>query len=161
MDLSKMKLAYKKGKGEEQKWYINPYLFVMIALELDPKIYTEVIMWLTDGFIEDRNEAGDAYVKMCSALYRMANEQEKKLFKEIISSVAIAINYIVFNKHEDGIRNMATKSELNDIISMENIITGIAVDNGFAKNIDEVINYLRREWKRRWGNPIDKIKIGK
>ena len=31
MDLGKLDLAYKKGKGVDQKWFVNPYLFVMIA----------------------------------------------------------------------------------------------------------------------------------
>lgn len=61
-------MAYRRGKGKDQKWFVNPYFFVMIALELDPEIYAKVILWLTDNFIENRNIAGEAYIKMCKSV---------------------------------------------------------------------------------------------
>ena len=94
MDLGKLDLAYKKGKGVDQKWFVNPYLFVMIALEIDPEIYAEVVIWLTDGLIENRNEAGDAYVRMCSAISKIV--PNKNDLKDNIKRVAKAINFIVF-----------------------------------------------------------------
>lgn len=90
MDLGKLDLAYKKGKGVDQKWFVNPYLFVMIALEMDPEIYAEVVIWLTDGLIENRNEAGDAYVRMCSAISKIV--PNKNDLKDNIKRVAKAIN---------------------------------------------------------------------
>lgn len=155
MDLSKLDLAYKKGKGVNQRWFVNPYLFVMIALEMDPEIYAEVVIWLTDGLIENRNEAGDAYVRMCSAISRIV--PNKNDLKDNIKRVAKAINFIVFNKHEDGIRNTASKDELNDIIAIENVIASV-VDDGFIKDYNSLINYLGDKWKRKWGNPVLALK---
>lgn len=155
MDLGKLDLAYKKGKGVDQKWYVNPYLFVMIALEMDPEIYAEVVIWLTDGLIENRNEAGDAYVRMCSAISRIVSN--KNDLKDNIKRVAKAINFIVFNKHEDGIRNTASKDELNDIIAIENVIASV-IDDGFVKDYNSLINYLGDKWKRKWGNPVLALK---
>lgn len=153
-DLYKMDLAYKKGRGEDQRWFINPYLFVMIALELDPEIYATVIIWLTDGFIEDRNMAGDAYVQMSAALYKMVDDRDK--FKDYISRVAKAINFIVFNKHEDGIRNTATRNQLNEIVTLENEIHCLLRDE-FIKDYQGLIKYMGDRWKKRWGNPIGNL----
>ena len=33
-DLKKYGMAYRRGKGKDQKWFVNPYFFVMIALEM-------------------------------------------------------------------------------------------------------------------------------
>ena len=74
-----------------------------------------------------------------------------------ISRVAKAINFIVFNKHESGIRNMATKNQLNDIVAIENVITGI-IDGGFIDTYDKLIDYLGHEWKKKWGNPVAALK---
>lgn len=155
MDLGKLDLAYKKGKGVDQKWFVNPYLFVMIALEMDPEIYAEVVIWLTDGLIENRNEAGDAYVRMCSAISRIVPNKDD--LKDNIKRVAKAINFIVFNKHEDGIRNTASKDELNDIIAIENVIASV-IDDGFIKDYNSLISYLGDKWKRKWGNPVLALK---
>lgn len=111
--------------------------------------------WLTDGLIENRNEAGDAYVRMCSAISRIV--PNKNDLKDNIKRVAKAINFIVFNKHEDGIRNTASKDELNDIIAIENVIASV-VDDGFIKDYNSLISYLGDKWKRKWGNPVLALK---
>lgn len=154
-DLKKYGMAYRRGKGEGQKWYVNPYFFVMVALELDPEIYAKVIIWLHDGFIEDRNAAGEAYIKMSSAVARLVSD--KSQLSDKISRVAKAINFIVFNKHESGIRNTATKNQLNDIVAVENVITGV-IDGGFIDTYDKLIDYLGHEWKKKWGNPVMSLK---
>mgnify|MGYP003184098418 CR=1 FL=1 len=154
-DLKKYGMAYRRGKGEGQKWYVNPYFFVMVALELDPEIYAKVIIWLHDGFIEDRNAAGEAYIKMSSAVAMLVSD--KSQLSDKISRVAKAINFIVFNKHESGIRNTATNNQLNDIVAVENVITGV-IDGGFIDTYDKLIDYLGHEWKKKWSNPITCLK---
>lgn len=153
-DFYKLGLAYKRGKGEDQKWFINPYLFIMISLELDPEIYATVILWISEGFIEDRNMAGDAYVQMSAALYKMVDDRDN--FKDYISRVAKAINFIVFNKHEDGIRNTATRNQLNEIVTLENEIHCLLRDE-FIKDYQGLIKYMGDRWKKRWGNPIENL----
>ena len=153
-DLSKYGLAYKKGKNENQKWFINPYFFVMIALELDPEIYVNVIKWLTDDFIQKRNVAGEAYKDMCSSVCSIVRGEDN--VSDRIRSVAKAINYIVFNEHKDGIRNFASQKQLNDIIKIENSISTI-IDGGFVKDFASLRCYLGNEWKKRWGNPMMSI----
>lgn len=135
-------MAYRRGKGKDQKWFVNPYFFVMIALELDPEIYAKVILWLTDNFIENRNIAGEAYIKMCKSVSSLI--KNKSELSDKIKIVAKAINFIVFNKHEDGIRNFATKNELNEIISIENAV-GAIIDGEFVHSFEELRMYLGKE----------------
>lgn len=75
-------MAYRKGKGKDQKWFVDPYFFVMVALELDPDIYASVVIWLTDGLIKNRNMAGDAYIRTCKSvgsLVKNKNELSDKI----------------------------------------------------------------------------------
>lgn len=155
IDLRQYGMAYRRGRGKDQKWFVNPYFFVMIALELDPEIYAKVILWLTDNFIEDRNMAGEIYIKMCKSVSFLV--KDKNELSDKIRIVAKAINFIVFNKHEDGIRNFATKNELNEIISIENAVSTI-IDGGFIHSFEELRGYLGKEWKKKWGNPIMALK---
>ena len=92
---------------------------------------------------------------MSSSVARLVND--KSQLSDRISRVAKAINFIVFNKHESGIRNMATKNQLNDIVAIENVITGI-IDGGFIDTYDKLIDYLGHEWKKKWGNPVAALK---
>ena len=154
-DLKQYGMAYRKGRGKDQKWFVNPYFFVMIALELDPEIYAKVILWLTDNFIEDRNMAGEAYIKMCKSISSLVRDRDE--LSDKIRVVAKSINFIVFNKHEDGIRNFATKNELSEIIAIENTINGI-IDGGFVHSFEELKNYLSKEWVKKWGDPIAALK---
>ena len=77
--------------------------------------------------------------------------------KEIKERILSVKNFIVFNKHEDGIRNTASKDELNDIIAIENVIASV-IDDGFIKDYNSLINYLGDKWKRKWGNPVLALK---
>lgn len=154
-DLKKYQMAYRRGKGKDQKWFVNPYFFVMVALELDPEIYASVVIWLTDGLIKNRNIAGDAYIRTCRSVSSLV--KDKSELQNGIRRVAKAINFIVFNKHEEGIRNTATENQLNEISELEISISSI-IDGGFVNNYDELIEYLGKEWKKKWGNPIMSLK---
>lgn len=151
IDLKKYGMAYRKGKGAGQKWFVNPYFFVVVALEMDPQIYAKVILWLTDGFIDNRNMAGDAYVDMSRSVYSIVNDKDN--FPEYIKSVAKAVNYIVFGRHEEGIRNYADKNQLMEIIKIENTISGV-INGGFIRDYKNLRDYLGNEWGKKWGNPI-------
>ena len=154
-DLKKYHMAYRKGKGKDQKLFVDPYFFVMVALELDPDIYASVVIWLTDGLIKNRNMAGDAYIRTCKSVGSLV--KNKNELSDKIKRIAKAINFIVFNKHEDGIRNMVTEEQLNDITELEIAISSI-IDGGFITNYNDLISYLGKEWKKRWGNPIMALK---
>lgn len=152
--LNQMRLACRRGKGPGQKWFLDPYLFVAVALEMSPKLYAKVIMWVKDGLIEMRSEAGKAYSEMSSRLFSIVDDKDN--FPDYISKVAKGINYVVFNEHCDGRRNSASKKELDMVRDVERRISYGIEFNAF-KTFDDVMSELRRMWVKRWGNPIDRL----
>lgn len=154
IDLRRVGLARKKGKDADQTWFIDPYLYVLVAMELDPEIYANVIIWLTDGLIKNRNDAGDAYVRMSAALWELLGHPDD--FKDYISKVAEAINWIVFNEHYEGRRNHVSMDELGDIIALENLV-GMNIEEEIFKSFDDVIKFLRGRYARKWMPGLRKI----
>ena len=44
--------AYKTaGRGENKTVMCNPYIWVLVAMELNPQLYAKVVTWLTDKLI--------------------------------------------------------------------------------------------------------------
>lgn len=77
------------GKGRGNNTWVHPYLFLDIALAIDPKLKIEVYQWLFDSLLKFRNDSGDSYKKMCGALYN--NTTCKTSFSKYISGVADTI----------------------------------------------------------------------
>jgi hypothetical protein len=94
----------------------NPYIWVMFAMELNPMIYAKVVMWLGDTLVFDRIEACDEYKPMNKALKKIIEEPDYRKY-------AVAINKRVFGKHETGMRNLASSSELKLLTKIEQFIT--------------------------------------
>lgn len=104
------------GRGLNKTTYANPYIWVLLAMEMNPKIYANVVMWLTDSLIFNRIEACDEFKPMNKAISSIIQDPE-------YSKYAIAINNRVFGQHMTGIRNLATAEELKQISKLENFIT--------------------------------------
>lgn len=134
--------AYKTvGRGENRRTMCNPYIWVLVAMELNPMLYAEVVTWLTDKLILNRIEAGDRY----NALSRAASR-----FKDVdYVKIAKGLNYIVFNIHESMIRNKATEAELKELEQTQgNLIW--AIDMGYIKSFDELVDMMRKMYKKKW-----------
>jgi hypothetical protein len=125
------------GKGENKKTYCNPYLWVAFAMELNPELYAKVIIWLTDGLIFERLEACNNNKLLNDKIKEFTNTNDYKPYTE----VACAINRVTFGKHAIGIRNLATKDQLNKINDLESKIL-FAIDFGFIKTYNEIINTI-------------------
>jgi hypothetical protein len=94
------------GRGRTSTTWVHPLLFIDIALSISPKLKIEVYEWLHDTLIQNRNNSGDSYKEMSSALWlRHTNHREFPVF---ISKVA---DYI---KSQVGVTdwNQATKEHL-------------------------------------------------
>lgn len=108
--------AYKTtGARDTKTVYANPYIWVSIAMELNPMIYAKVVMWLTDSLLFDRIEAGDEFKPMNSAIKTIIENPDYKKY-------AMAINEKVFGQHITGMRNLASAQELKKITKIETFI---------------------------------------
>ena len=124
------------GARQTKQTYCDPYIWILLALELNPMIYANVVIWLTDTLVFDRIEAGTEYMPMNSKI------------KEIIpnpnyQNYAKLINKKVFGKHVAGMRNLASANELRQIADVEKqIIT--AIDMKWIKNEKGLIEFLKK-----------------
>lgn len=119
------------GKASTKTVMCDPYIWVAIALELNPMIYAKVISFVTDSLIFDRIEAGDEFRPMNNAIKKIVPNPDYKKY-------SIAINERVFGKHLTGMRNLATVSELKKITKIEQFINqGISI--GMIKDEKQVM----------------------
>jgi hypothetical protein len=122
------------GARHTKTVYSNSYIWVLLAMELNPKIYAEVVMWLTDSLIFNRLEAGTEYKPMNQSIGKII--QEPKYFE-----YARLINLKVFGVHERGMRDLASASELRKIAEIEKTVI-TAIENKWIKSESDLIKYL-------------------
>jgi hypothetical protein len=123
------------GRGENRMTMCHPYIWVSIALELNPMIYSKVITFITDSLIVERIDACNGYRPMMEAIGTVVECPDYKKY-------AVAINKKVFGKHEFGMRNAATTEELRKVSDIEKFLTRL-IEQGIIdddKSIMRVIN---------------------
>lgn len=119
------------GARESKVTFTNPYIWVLIAMELNPMIYAKVVIWLSDSLIFDRVEAGDEFKPMNSAIKGIITNPDYRKY-------SIAINERIFGRHLTGMRNLATANELKKVTKIEQFITqGILI--GMIKNEEQIM----------------------
>lgn len=74
------------SKGKNQHTWVHPFLFIKIALSINPKLEIKVYKWLYDYLIKYRNDSGDSYKKMTGSLYE--NSKSKTSFYKEIAFIA-------------------------------------------------------------------------
>ena len=78
--------VYQAGRGRGIHTWVHPFLFIDLALAIDPNLKIEVYDWLYDYLLRYRNDSGDSYKTMTGSLYQ--NMSNKKDFQTNISALA-------------------------------------------------------------------------
>ena len=142
---SKIKEPGKSGRPMQQIW-MHPYLFIDFAMWLNPSFKYDVLKFVHDELIKYRNEAGDAYREMSSAI---ATIVDKSSLSAAMQDVAKALNYIVFDGHQSDMRNKrADESKIKELCELEKDIAKL-IRFGFVKSFDALKTYLRNRWRDR------------
>lgn len=123
------------GRGSNRSVMADPYIWVLIAMELNPMLYAKVIIWITDTLIFDRVEAGTEYKPMNSSLKSMLGNPDYVKY-------AKAINVATFGIHQSGMRNLASSKELRKITEIEKFVTN-AVNQGWLKSEEQVLKAIK------------------
>lgn len=119
------------GARESKTTYADMYVWLLLALELNPIIKANVIVWFADSLIIDRIEAGDEYRPMNNAIKSIVANPDYKKY-------AMAINKKVFGQHLTGMRNLASAGELKKITKIEQFITQ-GIQMGMLKTDEHVM----------------------
>ena len=122
---------------------MHPLLFIDFAMWINPAFKYDVLKFVYDQLIQYRIEAGDTYREMAAGIASISKKQE---ITHNITSIAKAINIIVYGKHQREIRNKeAEEQSMRDLVKLQ-IKVAELIKEGFIKSYDALINYLRRIW---------------
>jgi len=123
------------GRGDNKQVMCDPYIWILIALELNPLIYAKVVIWMTDSLIFDRIEAGDEYMPMNKAISTLVKNPQ-------YAKYAILINEKVFGHHTAGMRNIASSKELRKISEIEKFVAK-SIESNFITSEEMLINFIK------------------
>lgn len=123
------------GARNTRQVMCNPYIWVLLAMELNPMIYAKVVIWLTDSLIFDRIEAGSEYMPMNTKIKTIVENPNYAEYAKLI-------NIKVFGHHKNGMRNLASAKELRKIADVEKTIIQ-AIDMKWIKNEEQLLEFLK------------------
>lgn len=127
------------GARNTKTTWTDPYIWVLIAMEMNPKLYGQTVIWLTDGLLANRIEAGNFCKALNSAIQKFKPDRTQ------YAALAKALNHIIFGRHEAGIRNTGTKDELRRLAALEEKMA-FAVDMEYITSFDMLLFELRKIW---------------
>lgn len=129
-----------KGKGDSRVTYCDPHIWVLVAMEMNPMVYAEVVSWLTDRLILNRIDSGDMYKDLSKAASKFLDVDYKVLAK--------AMNHIVFGRHENEIRNTGTEEQLKELHKLESNLCFL-IDTGLIGSFSELRDQLVKLWQAK------------
>lgn len=124
------------------KVYMHPFLFIKFAMWLNPKFEYQVIKFVYDELIKNRNLAGDNHNKLMSSM--------QKLPYVDYSYVCKALNHIVFDDHYKDMRNDATPEQLSELHSLEEKLS-FSIDMGYINDYGQLIENMRSIYSKKYG----------
>lgn len=135
----------KEGKTPDKIW-MNPLLFIKFAMWINPTFEVKVLRFVYDEMIRYRNEAGEAYKELGSAMMKIV---PKDFMPKAMQKVGEALNWVIFNSHERMLRNRhGDEMKQRELWLLERKLADL-IDEGFITNFNSVINYLRVQYQKR------------
>jgi len=122
------------GRGGKKQVMCDTYIWVLLAMELNPMLYAKVVMWLTDTLIFNRLDAGDEFLSLNMSIRSVISNPNYSLY-------ATEINKKVFGRHERGMRNSATSQELRKISDIEKFLVN-AISMSIVKNESHLLRVI-------------------
>jgi hypothetical protein len=123
------------GRGINKTVMADPYIWVLLAMELNPLLWAKTIIFITDTLIFDRIEAGTEYMPMNTAIKSLINNPD-------YAKYAKEINERVFGRHITGARQLASSKQLKKIAAIERFVIN-AIQMGLIKSDDDILNVIK------------------
>lgn len=153
MDREKLdtpKLVYVKSKARVDNGggtWMHPLLFIDFAMWINPSFKYDVLKFVYDRMLVYRNEVGEAYKALASAICKIVPRNDVRKYME---TIAKGINCVIVGKHEHMIRNeYGTEEKQKEYFELEKQIA-MLVNDGFLKSGEEVVNYLRQKFIKKY-----------
>lgn len=135
------------SRGENAGTWMHPLLFIDFAMWLNPTFKVKVLRFVYDQLIQYRNDAGDSYKEMASAICKIVPKGEQA---KAIKEISMANNHIIYGTHEREIRNkQAEEGKIKQLDELQTDITKL-ISDGFICNYSSLLNYLRRKWTQKY-----------
>lgn len=132
--------ATRNGRTKDQVW-MHPYLFIKLAMWINPKFELQVIKFVYDELIKNRHLAGDNYNVLTSAIATLPYADYRE--------VAKAIQWIVFNTTGKNLRQSATQEQLKEISEIEHSLA-FSINMGLIKDHFGLMNLLRNMYNKKY-----------
>lgn len=144
------KMVYVKSRasrGDNAGTWMHPLLFIDFCMWINPSFKYDVLKFVYDKMLFYRNEVGEAYKQLASAVKKVVPANEMQAY---MRTIAKGINFIVTGKHERMARNeCGTEEKQREYFEIERQVA-MLVDDGFLKSGDEIVGYLRRKFQKRY-----------
>lgn len=146
-NLNTPKMVYLKSRERNGGTYMHPILFIDFCMWINSSFKYDVLRFVYDKMLTYRNEAGDAYRELASAMNRICTPRQMKHYMPILGK---GINYIITNKHDKQLRNeYGTEEKQKEYFELEKQVA-ILINEGFLKTPEDVVNYLRRKFQQKY-----------
>lgn len=128
------KMVYVKSRasrGDNAGTWMHPLLFIDFAMWINPSFKYDALKFVYDEMIKYRNMAGDAYSKLASEVQIIIGAKNMPKYMPQISR---AINYVVFNNHENGERNKHGVEEKQKELWQLELKVADLIEDGFINS---------------------------
>lgn len=125
------------GARATKTTYCNPYIWVLVAMELNPMLYAKVITWLTDKLIINRIEACDLNNNLRRVICAKVDNPD-------YAGINRALNVKIFGHHQTGMRNLASEADLQRLNKLQENIA-FCIERGFLKSSDDIIREISKD----------------
>lgn len=145
--LNTPKMVYLKTRGNNGGTWMHPLLFIDFAMWINPSFKYDVLKFVYDQMIKYRNDSGDAYKLLSSAVGSIVPKNDMRKYMQ---TIAKGINYIIVGRHEHMVRNECGTEEIQkEYFELEKQVA-MLINDGFLKTGEEVVNYLRRKFIKKY-----------
>ena len=133
--LKQLHLYRMTGRGENREVMCNPYIWVLVAMEMNPILYAKVVGWITDGLILRRIEASTLNKKLADAMKN--NFTNPEYWK-----INVALNERVYGEHMRGIRNTSKEQGLVSLNGLQEVMAYL-INNGIIHNQEQLLQKIK------------------